>query len=135
MFRYRKEYPSIKLYSYCLLPNHFHFLIQAIPHLADETDHETNTISKFMQKLQLSYAIYFRKKYGQPGVKASVFEGRFQSKTLNGEQYLSNLQIYIEYNAIKHGLVDKPEDWPYSSFDKLKHSEGFLPDDFFPVFE
>src|SRR3990167_4264657 len=46
--------PMIKIVSYCIMPNHFHFLLKPL---------EENAISDFMRNMQNSYSKYFNTKY------------------------------------------------------------------------
>ena len=58
------EQTNIELYAYCLMDNHIHLLVgKANPNL-----------SKFVQKLATSYAMYFNRKYDRCG---HLFQGRF----------------------------------------------------------
>jgi REP element-mobilizing transposase RayT len=109
--RYLLEIKSIEIPYFSILPNHFHFLIRSTESGLD--------ISNFMRKLQQSYAMYFNKKYGEKiksGLKYPVFEGRFQTRVIEKENYLEKVQAYIELNPVKHDLVADIKDWPYSSF-------------------
>ena len=62
--KYNKEFSELSIASYCLIPNHFHFLIDSIS-LTSETDGKKKLISLFMHKLQGSYAMFFNAKYGE----------------------------------------------------------------------
>lgn len=75
--------------AYCLMPNHFHLLIKEI---------EQGGITKFMQKVSTSYAMYFNKKYDMSG---SLFEGKFKAQHANNDRYLRYLYSYIHLNPIK----------------------------------
>jgi putative transposase len=44
-----------------------------------------------------------------------IFQDRFKSFIVEKEEYLIQLFIYIERNALKSGLVKNAEDWPHSS--------------------
>lgn len=147
--RYKFRFNGICIQSYCLLPNHFHFLLKDTP--ADNLnstdasglrvrttgpDRNTCEISSFMQKVQQSYALYFNNRYGdsvKKGLKMPVFEGRFKAKEILDDNYLERLVAYIEYNAVKHEIVDDVKDWPYSSWEPERN---FAPeDDFFADFD
>lgn len=107
------EFKGITLVSYCVLPNHFHFIL---------SQNETGLIlSEFMRKLSVSYAMYFKKKYetGLTRRWQPVFEGRFKAKFIKDEEYIVKCQSYVNYNAQKHGMVDNVEDWPYTSLHKI----------------
>jgi len=109
---YLNRHNTLSLKAFCILPNHFHFL------LVDENEAvgleaPSLTLSKFLSDLQNSYAKYFNQKYEGRG---PVFDGRFSAKEVINESYLEQLFTYIEGNAVKHGLVEKAEHWPYSSY-------------------
>lgn len=78
--------------AYCLMPNHFHFLIR------EKIEGGT---TKFMSKLLTSYSMYFNKKYKRTG---GLFEGCFKAKHANSDNYLKYLFAYIHLNPVK--LID-----------------------------
>jgi putative transposase len=139
--RYREKYPDIQIVSWSLLPNHFHFLVFEKQNLSNpgSENGEPGFISEFMNRIQQSYATFFNTKYRESvkqGKKGPVFEGRFKAKIVEDEDYLLQLQRYIEWNAVKHDLVDKPEEWGYTSF--IPGSIDFEPEvglEFNPHFE
>lgn len=101
--RYKKEF-AFKLYHFILMPNHTHFQME--PTIE-------GSLSKIMQRLTLAYTWYFNKKYGCVG---HVWQGRFKSSLIDKENYFLWCGLYIELNAVRAKLVQKPEDWPYSSY-------------------
>ncbi len=137
--KYRGRFPDIEIFAWCFLPNHFHFLM--IDHSSNsKSSNWSRDLSKFMQKLQQSYATFFNAKYGESvkkGLKGPIFEGRFKAKPVEDEDYLYHLKRYIEWNAVKHDIVDKPEEWTYSSYAPKMYEEGpcFEKSEFDPYFE
>lgn len=120
IIKYLNEYKKIKLISYCFLPNHFHLVFYNL-----ETGRD---ISNFMRKFQLSYSIYFTKKYRevqkiQKGT--SLFEWRFISKPLETDEYLYKTLAFVNYNPIYHKIVDKIEKYPYTSYHKVTNKDLF----------
>ncbi|MDP3882669.1 MAG: transposase [Candidatus Staskawiczbacteria bacterium] len=75
--------PLVKICTDCLMPNHFHFLVEEI---------QEGGVSCFMQKLGNSYARYFSIKYDRPG---SLFQGRFGAVEVSNDNQLKYLLIYI----------------------------------------
>lgn len=75
--------PLVDIFAYCLMPNHFHFLLK---------EKEKNGISRFMQKLGNSFGKYFSKKYGNDG---SVFAGRFKTIEIENNEQIANIMGYI----------------------------------------
>jgi len=88
--------------SYCLMPNHVHLLV-VVP---------LGNLSQGMQWLHGTYAQWFNRRHGLQG---HVFDGRFRSKLVEGEQYRFHVQRYIEMNPNRAGLVRHPAEWRWSS--------------------
>ena len=66
----------IDLFAYCLMPNHFHFLLE---------QKKENGISRFMALFQNSYAKYFNTKYKKEG---SLFTGPFKAVRIETDEQL-----------------------------------------------
>lgn len=84
-----KEKFGVSILCYCLMPNHYHFLLR------QETD---IPITVFMLRLGTSYAKYFNIKYEQVG---SLFQGRFRAKLIETDEYLLHLSRYIHRNPLE----------------------------------
>jgi REP element-mobilizing transposase RayT len=95
--------PAVKLLAYCLMPNHYHFILKLT----------TNNLSAAMHKLALSYANSYNRVYDQKG---HLFQGPFQRKQINDLDYLVHLSRYVHLNPLKANLVQTAEDWQYSSY-------------------
>lgn len=100
--RYKETY-NVCIYAYCLMTNHVHLLVFD----------NGQDISRFMQVLNLSYAIYFNKKHGRSG---HLFQDRFTSKIVDNEGYLAYVSKYIHLNPVRAQLVKKAEDYEWSSY-------------------
>lgn len=103
---------DVQLHGYVLMSNHYHLLI--------ETTQEN--LSKFMKHINASYAIYFNRKYKRTG---HLWQGRFKSWYVTDEAYLYTLISYIGNNPVKAKIVQKPEEYQYSSH--LAFSEATEP--------
>jgi len=101
LIRSYKEKYSFKLYSYCVLDNHVHLLIEQ----------EDEPLSKIMQGIQQSYTQRYNKKYYRTG---HVFQQRYKANICNKDQYLLQLIRYIHYNPVEAGL-DKGINYKWSS--------------------
>lgn len=133
--RYLEKFPHIRIHVWCILPNHFHFLLSEVGE--EESGLKSglesaaaDQISDFMRKIQQSYAMYFNAKYAdsiKQGRKAPVFEGNFKDKIITDEEYLARVAYYIRHNALKHGLVDDSKDWPWAG---STESEDFIAMDY-----
>jgi putative transposase len=101
--RYHLTLKSVDVVAYCLMPNHYHFLV----YLRDET------LSDSMKSLSLAYTKAINKRFDRCGV---LFQGRFQSILVSDMNYMVQLARYIHQNPVKAGLVQKPEEWEFSSY-------------------
>jgi putative transposase len=111
---------SITIIAYCLMPNHYHFLLR------QKTD---IPLSKFIGVLFNAYAQAVNQQQERSG---ALFEGRFQHICVDRYEYLIQLCRYIHNNPLKAGLVTRLEDWPYSNYlDWVGLRNGTLKDDEF----
>jgi putative transposase len=114
------EHP-FDLYHYCLMGTHVHILVR----IQKETD-----FSIFSKRLNLSYANYFKRNYGSLG---HFWQGRFKSQLIGNDIYFIQCGKYIELNPVRAGLVEKPEDYKWSSYTHYANSERnkIITDDIF----
>lgn len=85
-----KEYAaqfSIAIIAYCLMPNHYHFLVR------QDGDEPVSTL---FQRVFNSYSKAFNKRYGRSG---TLFEGRFQSIHVDQQGYLLHLCQYPTFRT------------------------------------
>lgn len=96
-----REYPNFngaaEIVAFCLMPNHYHFLLYVI----DET-----VISQLWQSINGSYVTYFNKKYQRVG---PLFQDRFKASHILEEAYLQHISRYIHLNPKQWRT------WKYSS--------------------
>ncbi|HBB36474.1 MAG: Transposase [Candidatus Moranbacteria bacterium GW2011_GWC1_45_18] len=94
--------PIVNIISYCLNPNHYHFILEQVV---------DGGIEKFMHKIGTSYTNYFNKKNKRSG---SLFQGRFKSAQIkpNALLYISS---YVNCNSEIHGVA-KAENYRWCSF-------------------
>ncbi|MBN1304909.1 MAG: hypothetical protein JXA13_10780 [Anaerolineales bacterium] len=118
--------PVGETFAYCLLPNHFHFLIRTRTEEEQEayigSVSKTEPIIKFKEpsrafnNMFIAYARAFNKAVGRTGV---LFETPFRRKIVTSDAYFYRLIAYIHMNPQKHGFVDDFRDWPWSSYRAL----------------
>lgn len=95
---------SIKILSYCLMPNHFHIFLE-------QTTNQY-PVSVFISNLLNSYVKSFNKKYAHSG---TLFEGKTKSKMIEDESYFIWVIKYILENPVKANLVSNILDWEFSN--------------------
>lgn len=108
--RYKEKF-NFKLYHFSLMPNHVHFQKEPI---------KDGDISRIMQRLTLAHTRYFNTKYQTVG---HVWQGRFKSQLIDSDEYFLYCGLYIEANPVRAGLVKKPEDWKWSSYNFYAHGK------------
>ena len=117
--KYRRYvHPHVETYTYCLMPDHFHFLIRVKP--SRENVEPANGIlspwSKAFKDFFISYAKSFNKRYNRTG---SLFQYKFKRKEIGKDDYLIRLICYIYANPIAAGLCTRFGDWKFSSYNAL----------------
>jgi len=118
-------------YGYCLLTNHFHFLVQVRPEselnrnigIFKDDKSRSNYLAQHLGNFFNWYATYFNKKHFRKG---SLFIHSFHRKPILDEAYLSTLVCYIHANPVKAGMCKKPEEWKYSSFREFIKGPNFI---------
>lgn len=115
-FRYYFD-DLVKVYAYCLMPNHFHVLLKvkkySEPHSLKSTNNELNPLENAFKRFFMSYSKSINKAYNRTG---SLFQKRFQRKIILEENYLRNIIAYIHLNPVRSSLVKAAEQWHYSSY-------------------
>jgi putative transposase len=96
--------------AYCLLPNHYHWLLRQDGEIA---------AGEVPRRVFGSYSQAFNKAYDRTG---TLFEGTYKAIPVEHDAYLCQLCRYIHWNPVKHRLVTRPEEWPYSNY--LEWIEG-----------
>jgi putative transposase len=109
--------PVADTYAYCLMKNHFHFLVRIKKGL-EPRDFPAG-YSKPFSNFFNAYSRSFNRAYGRTG---ALFQRPFGRIPVTGKFHLIRLIVYIHQNPQKHGFTKDFRDWPYSSFHIL-HSE------------
>ncbi len=90
-------------YAWCFMDNHYHFVIET----------PQATLSEGMRLLNGIYTQSFNHTHGRTG---HLFQGRYKSILVDKENYLLELARYVVLNPVRAELVEKPEDWFWSSY-------------------
>ena len=111
--------PYCDMLAWCLLPNHFHFLLvvnsRGAKSINEKHRSETQFLSKNIGILLSSYTQAINK---QENRKGSLFAHSTVAKQLNlsDNRYPEICFAYIHQNPCESGLVEDPENWEYSSY-------------------
>jgi len=114
----RKKEFLIEIICFCLMTNHFHFIVKQI---------EEGGISKFMSQFTNSYTRYFNVKHKRNG---PLFQGKFKAVRVETEEQLVHLSRYIHLNPYSSYVVRTLKElkkYPYSSLPEYlgKSQTGF----------
>jgi REP-associated tyrosine transposase len=97
------ELKEVSLLCYCLLSNHIHLLVET----------PQGNLSKMMQPFQTSYTLYLNRRHRRSG---HVFEQRYKALLVDKDNYLLQVSRYIHRNPVDAKLVERPQDYRWSSY-------------------
>ena len=102
LLRENAQVYGLSLLGYCLMSNHVHLI--AVPH-------RETALSHALKQTHGRYAAYWN---GQQSSTGHVWQGRFYSCPLD-QKHLWEALRYVELNPVRAGIVEKPEQWVWSS--------------------
>jgi putative transposase len=97
---------NLVVHAYCQMTNHYHLMVETVE----------GNLSQAMRQLNASYAQYFNHRHILTG---HVVQGRYKAILVQKEAYLLELSRYIILNPVRAGMVEEPEDWPWSSYNAV----------------
>lgn len=101
---FEKNRKIVEILCYCLMPNHYHFLIKQL---------HDNGISEFIGKISNSFTKYFNTKHKRVG---PLLQGQFKAVRIEYEEQLIHVSRYIHLNPIASFLVKNLNTYPWSSY-------------------
>ncbi len=99
---------GLLIYSYCLMPNHYHLLVNSGSYPME--------ITYFMHRFMTSYVMYFNKKYDYVG---RLFQSSYKVKSIQSQKHFNKTVNYLSQNPVKAGLVQNAEDYKWSEYNRL----------------
>ena len=94
---------GLAVHAWVFMHNHLHLLA---------TPEAEQSLPRTMQSIGRRYVQYFNRTYRRSG---SLWEGRYKASLVDTEHYLLACCRYIELNPVRAGIVERPEDYVYSS--------------------
>jgi REP element-mobilizing transposase RayT len=91
------------IHVWCLMDNHYHLLLET----------PDGNLSQIMRHLNGAYTTYFNIKRQRAG---HLFQGRYKAILVEADRYAAELSRYIHLNPVRAGIVELPEDYPWSSY-------------------
>ena len=102
---------SIRILGWCLMSNHWHFVVH--PRRDDE-------LSRFFGYLGLTHATRWQVAHNAVGM-GHVYQGRFRNFMIQENEHLLSVLRYVEQNPLRAAIVDRAQDWHWSSLHARLH--------------
>ncbi|MDI1355107.1 MAG: hypothetical protein PSX36_09320 [bacterium] len=139
--------PITDTFCYCLMPNHFHFLIRiksedVLVEYFNSLQSQSATyrgfktldglakqeaISKLLNQQFSHFFNGYTQAFNKQNIrKGSLFMHPFKRKKISDRNYLLKLVHYIHFNPVDAGLCDNIRNWPYSSYQLLISGTSFF---------
>jgi putative transposase len=126
--------PVADMIAYCLMPNHFHFIIHANENsIKERPSFGGKPMQEFTYRLGILLSSYAQAINKQNNTSGSLFQQKTNAKILTEEtdgkriSYLENCFFYVHQNPKAGGLVNHLKDWIYSSYpDYIGNRNGTL---------
>ena len=107
-------HPIADLYSYCLLPTHFHLLIMIKEiDVIDVMYYEERSLWMQFRRFLGTYTKTINKIYQRSG---HLFDSRYSRISVKSDHHFFQLIAYIHQNPENHGIVSDYKYWPFSSY-------------------
>ncbi|NLE59052.1 MAG: hypothetical protein GX616_11870 [Planctomycetes bacterium] len=100
----RQRHPT-RLLAYCLMPNHWHMVLWP---------REDGELTAFVRWLTHTHTMRWHTHYGSAGT-GHLYQGRFKSFPMQNDEHFLTVCRYVERNALRANLVERAENWPWSS--------------------
>ena len=115
----------VELFSYCVMPNHFHLILRPAV---------DGQLSEFMNRLTSTHGKRWHGSRGSAGTGA-VYQGRFRAVAVQGDAHFLTVCRYVERNALRANLVRRAEDWPWSSAHQRCRNSDVIPLATWPILQ
>jgi len=108
-----KKKPRVKFLCFCIMPDHYHLLLKII----------SKDFSLFISRVENSYSRYFNLKHKRKG---PLWQSSFKAVRIVSNVQLLHVSRYIHLNPTSKCLVNKPEDWQFSSYKDYVSNDIFF---------
>ncbi|MFN8444375.1 MAG: transposase [Caldilineaceae bacterium] len=108
--RETQKYHPFSMLAYAFLPEHFHMMIRPT---------DRSNFSDIMHSLKPNFTKDYKNQIHIHG-SMKFWQKGFWDHVIHDEHDFERHLDYIHYNPVKHGLVERPEDWQHSSFAEWK---------------
>ena len=116
-----KQIYQFEIYAISIMPDHFHLILK--PNNINQYPKIISQIKKvFTKQLPQNIRLILANEISaskQSKRESGVWQTSYYEHTIRNQVECNHLTDYIHYNPVKHGLVKKPSDWKFSSFEKF----------------
>ena len=98
-----KQIHPVKIFAYCLMPNHFHVVLQP---------EEAGELSRWVHWLLTSHVHHHHLIHKTEG---HLWQGRFRAFIVQEDAHFLSVMRFVEGNPVRKGLVESADQWPWSS--------------------
>jgi len=111
-------HPIAEIFAWCLMRNHFHFLvkIREMSQISTEIKDSERFIFQQFSNFFNAYSKSFNNREKRHG---ALFERPFRRKLIEEENYLTQLILYIHTNPVHHNIVNHPSKYHWSSYSSI----------------
>ncbi len=109
-----RERVPMRILSYCLMPNHWHTVLWP---------REDGDLSEFVRWLTLTHTQRWHAHHHSAG-SGHLYQGRFKSFAIQTDEHLLTVCRYVERNALRAKLVERAEDWRWSSLRRRQFGDA-----------
>lgn len=96
----------VQIIAYCLMPTHVHLILKQFAN---------NGTSDYMSNLLNGYTRFFNTTHKRKG---PLWESRFKNVLVKTDDQMLHLTRYIHLNPVTARIINKPQDWPFSSYNE-----------------
>lgn len=121
---YKQKF-NFKIFGYCVMNSHIHLIIQT-------PLNPKFTISKIIHAITWRIAFTYNRRHNRKG---HLFNNRFKSTIIQDDIYSMQVLKYISQNPVRAGIVKRPSEWKWSSYNFYAYGKYDLVLDILPGFE
>ncbi len=106
-----QEHLLVRILGYCLMPNHWHLILWPL---------KDGDLGRFMQRLTTTHVRRWHLNHHSVGT-GHLYQGTYKSFPIEEDDHLYTVLRYVERNPVRAALVQRAEDWVWSSLWRSLH--------------
>jgi len=102
----RRRY-LFRVYGFVIMPEHVHLLV---------SEPERGLLANAIQSFKIASAKQSARRRARAGVASPLWQKRYYDRNIRDAEEFAEKLRYIHRNPVRRDLVERPEDWKWSSF-------------------